>query len=553
MRAWILAGSATLLSVVFVLVLRLPGLDDSEIVVLSNLGQLGAAAVAAAACGFTARRSRTRRQAWGFLSLGTGGWAAGQAVWTYYEVVLGTEVPFPSLADVGFTLFPLASGVGLLLWLGAQNHELAARGRDLLDGTLIAGSLLVLSWVTTLGSVVGEAGGGWLSVVLSIGYPIGDLVVGTLVLMALARGGNRERSTLVLLAVGLGGLAFADSAYLYLVSTEKYDSADLVSSGWVVGFLMVATAALAAPAPAYGAHAAPPGRVQTSADDRRPTRLRLTLPYLPLLAAMVVLGVSLLHAPSTPTVDLILGASLTLLVLIRQFLALLDNQQLLGELAVARDRLQHQALHDPLTGLANRVLFADRLDRALLRPDVDIAVLYCDLDDFKVVNDELGHEVGDEVLKLVAQRLRWCVRVTDTVARLGGDEFAILLEDAADAAQVADRVLASMQAPHTIHGQRVHTMLSVGVAHHRAPAYAVPPASRRSADPARPTRALQAVPDDAEARNVTALEVLRSADSAMYAAKSAGKARAVSAEGPSGERRRGPVMTRGASTGSTTR
>ena len=97
------------------------------------------------------RTAGHRRRAWAWLSAGTGAWAAGQAVWSFYEVVLGREVPFPSLADVGFLLFPLAAAVGLVIWLGTQSDQLAARGRDLLDGAIIAGSLLVLSWVTTLG------------------------------------------------------------------------------------------------------------------------------------------------------------------------------------------------------------------------------------------------------------------------------------------------------------------------------------------------------------------------------------------------------------------
>lgn len=215
--------------------------------------------------------------------VGTGSWAAGQAVWTYYEIVLGTQVPFPSLADVGFLGFPLASAVGLVLWLGGQNHELVARGRDVLDGALIAGSLATLSWVTALSTTV-AGGGTWFPLILSLAYPVGDLILATLVLLALARARDHERPILVLLAIGLGGLAVADSAYLFLVSTGQYSSADIVSSGWVVGFLMVAAGGINARSVVRSAPVASAPRSPLSV--QKTSRLRIVLPYVPLVVAL---------------------------------------------------------------------------------------------------------------------------------------------------------------------------------------------------------------------------------------------------------------------------
>src|SRR3954470_16879293 len=245
MRTSTLVTSAALLSAAFMGVLLVPGVSPLAILLVSNGGQLLAAGLASAGCGVAAVRcTGHRRRAWAWLSVGNGAWAAGQVVWSYYEVVLDREVPFPSLADVGFLLFPLLAAVGLVIWLGTQGDQLAARGRDLLDGAIIAVSLLVLSWVTTLGSVVAEGGDSWFSLTLSLAYPIGDLVLATLVLLALARGRAAERATLAVLALGLGGLAFADSAYVYLTTLGRYSSADLISSGWVFGFLYVAAAGL---------------------------------------------------------------------------------------------------------------------------------------------------------------------------------------------------------------------------------------------------------------------------------------------------------------------
>lgn len=135
-----------------------------------------------------------------------------------------------------------------------------------------------------------------------------------------------------------------------------------------------------------------------------------------------------------------------------------------------QSQLLHQASHDPLTGLANRVMFEDRVDRALARarrhPEV-LAVLFCDLDDLKGVNDRLGHPAGDEVLRTVATRLQRCVRDVDTVARVGGDEFVVLLEDigsAEEAMATATRILGALQRPLNVEGEAVVAAVSIGVA-----------------------------------------------------------------------------------------
>jgi diguanylate cyclase (GGDEF)-like protein/PAS domain S-box-containing protein len=140
------------------------------------------------------------------------------------------------------------------------------------------------------------------------------------------------------------------------------------------------------------------------------------------------------------------------------------------ERKLLEDQLAHQAFHDSLTGLANRALFGDRLDHALARrarTGDELAVLFLDLDAFKTVNDSLGHGAGDEMLRVVAERLRGALRATDTVARLGGDEFAVLLEDidGADAAGIAaDRILDAIGGTIEIAGRSVVCRASIGIA-----------------------------------------------------------------------------------------
>jgi diguanylate cyclase (GGDEF)-like protein len=165
------------------------------------------------------------------------------------------------------------------------------------------------------------------------------------------------------------------------------------------------------------------------------------------------------------------------------------------------ERLQHDALHDALTGLPNRTLFLDRLEQSLRRarrrgPHSGAAVLFLDLDRFKLVNDSLGHQAGDELLQSVALRLDAALRPGDTVARMGGDEFTLLLEDVTDpreATVVAERVLATLADPFPIVGRDLHVSGSIGIA-----------LAGPEADPE---------------------ELIRDADVAMYRAKAEGKAR----------------------------
>ncbi len=163
------------------------------------------------------------------------------------------------------------------------------------------------------------------------------------------------------------------------------------------------------------------------------------------------------------------------------------------------EQLTHQAFHDPLTGLANRALFRDRVSHALAlaqRQTHPITVLFLDLDDFKRVNDSLGHAEGDRLLISAAERFLSCARAADTVARLGGDEFAILIEHASDPdgrTELLERLATAMGHPFTLSGNQLQVTASIGVA----------------------TAAIGDTADD----------LLRNADVAMYAAKRRGKGR----------------------------
>jgi diguanylate cyclase (GGDEF)-like protein/PAS domain S-box-containing protein len=180
------------------------------------------------------------------------------------------------------------------------------------------------------------------------------------------------------------------------------------------------------------------------------------------------------------------------------------NTRDIGERKAFEEQLEHQAFHDRLTELANRALFRDRVEHALERQTRDgrpVSVLFLDLDDFNTINDTLGHALGDQVLKEVAERLMGCLRAADTAARLGGDEFGILLEDGGvgfEAAEVASRLMTALETPIRLGGKTVTVRASIGIA------------------TARPGE--MGAPKSGE-------ELMRNADVAMYMAMEAGKGR----------------------------
>jgi len=178
-------------------------------------------------------------------------------------------------------------------------------------------------------------------------------------------------------------------------------------------------------------------------------------------------------------------------------MGIVGNYRDITERKLLEAQLAHQASHDALTGLANRTLFRDRLQHALARGRrhrEPVAILFLDLDDFKTVNDSLGHSAGDELLVAVANRLRGCMRESDLAARFGGDEFAALFEDTAgpDAETAAKRILRTLAPQVDVQGHPIRVQASIGIA----------------------------VVDDG---SCDPEELLREADAAMYAAKARGK------------------------------
>ncbi|AZI56962.1 EAL domain-containing protein [Nakamurella antarctica] len=475
------ALSCVLLVVTFVV---RPG-GDNVMGVVGNLSQLIASGIGATCAAFAARRSIGRlRLAWIAFAVGLGSWMLGQAVWCWYELIAHVESPFPSVADAGYLLFPVAACAALFLFPGPSSSE--ARSRSFLDGCVAAGALLAISGSVVLNAMAQAGHPGEWELIVSFAYPLSDILLVALALSVLARP-TVQRPSLVLITLAMTAMSLSDSAFAYQTATDSYITGTYVDLGWLAAFILLAGAAVSSK---------PSTEIGGEAHTDVPAGATM-LPYTPLFIAAVVLFVRYLYGHPLGSVERFALASVALAVLARQYLTMRENHRLLAEVAARGHKLQQQAFSDQLTGVANRALFSNRLAHALdlhrrdMRP---LALLYCDLDDFKGVNDSLGHAAGDELLIRIAERLRGALRTGDTLARLGGDEFAILIEDGGEATLVATRVMDAFQEPFQLAGTSVLIGASVGVIE---------------------------VPAEDEAPTVESL--MSRVDVAMYSAKRAGK------------------------------
>ena len=189
------------------------------------------------------------RRGWLLMAGSSLAWGLGMVVWTAYESIGGRDVPFPSLADFGYlATVPLA--VAALLIFPTAPQRRAAAARTVVDGLVIGASLLIVSWILALGPVVHAGGDGPLAATIAIAYPLGDVIMATIVLFAIARsrlGSPLGRVTLLLLCGGLLAAAVSDSGFSYLALQNTYASGNRIDLGWFVGYLLVILAARQGP------------------------------------------------------------------------------------------------------------------------------------------------------------------------------------------------------------------------------------------------------------------------------------------------------------------
>jgi diguanylate cyclase len=422
--------------------------NDETAAVASHVILIGFAMFAFVCAVLAARAARGRRRiAWICQAVGLSGWAAGATLRTCFELVFHTD-PFPWIIDAAYLMYPLGACAALVLYCGGYSGP--GRGRMALDGLIVAVSLFEISWVLVQREVYDGGARSRFALALSLAHPVSDVLVVTVALLVLTRARPGHRVTLGLLTLGNVLNAVADTVWVYPDVNNAYYKGDLLDVGWLFGLLALGSAALLSRRNANTEEPTP----------HVPSRISSWLPYLPIGLAGAVCAPTVLR---TPGMAPLLASSTVLIsaVLARQFLVVGENRRLLATVA-------DQALRDPLTGLANRALFHDRLTHAMElreRDNQSVTVLSLDLDDFKLVNDSLGHPAGDALLMMVGDRILGCLRNSDTVARVGGDEYAVLMEGTVEQSRlIAHRVMQEFNRPFELDGHDVIIRPSVGLA-----------------------------------------------------------------------------------------
>jgi diguanylate cyclase (GGDEF)-like protein len=415
-------------------------------------GVLGFPSFAAVSTAVAARRGYGRqRYTWTVMTVGLVGLGLSAIAVVYHRFLRGNvHTLYPMSGMVGFLAFPLVACVAFLVF--PAGYPGLARLRMVLDAAIIAGALFVVAWVTLLRDVYSSTGVSGVDQFVSIACPASGVVTVTVAVLASTRAPTRWRPSMVLMTMGLALIAASGSAYVYLLARHIFLWDSPLGLGWPAGLMLVGIAALISP----------PDPPETSPE--RSALLSVPAPmWLPYIPLAIAGGLELANLRSTANSDpaFVVVPWLVIAVLARQLLVVAENRRLLHSVS-------YRALRDPLTHLANRVLFHDRLEHAIQlfhRDQRSVAVLSMDLDDFKLINDHLGHAAGDALLIQAAQRLLGCVRSGDTVARLGGDEFAVLIEDAGENAHlIVYQIMEAFEQPFSTDGEGIFMRPSAGLA-----------------------------------------------------------------------------------------
>ena len=265
-----LAGACFVVGSAVVMHFRLGGLRFAAN--YDDIAELCAAWLSAAACLWASRRGEPRmRRSWQLFGASVFFWGAGQAVWGYYEVILGGQAPSPSLADVGF-LAAVPLMVGALLVFPVPPVRSLARAVMLLDGGAVAASTLFVSWALVLGPVYRSHQGDVLSQVVTLAYPAGDVLIVIVLLSVAVRASRAGWIPLAFVGTGVLGLAFSDSAFAYLSQSGDYGVGLNVDIGWILAFILIGLAPIwtgATEVPQSGGHIAEPSRPAGAVPPRR--------------------------------------------------------------------------------------------------------------------------------------------------------------------------------------------------------------------------------------------------------------------------------------------
>jgi diguanylate cyclase (GGDEF)-like protein len=389
---------------------------------LADLGQVAAGLAAGLTCLLAARRQATgrARRSWGLLGLGLLSYAAGDAYWTWAEVVVGEAPGVPSWADLGYlAMVPLA--LAGIIARPIQRPRDINRLLLLRDAGVALSGLCALAWVLVLQPLFAGLDTDPLVRAVTLAYPLGDVAL-LFCLVVLILREARTRAASVAVVAGWAAMALADAAYLVLVARNAYATGHPVDLVWFAALVLVAVGAACEPRlPVMTARVAP--------DIGHPWRF-LAPSALVAVGGVVVWAWPFLREGRLPEVDQAALALAWALLLARVVVGYRDTALAHRLEQTRRREAQDAALRDPLTGLANRRAFEAALDEMARRAadgDGTFGLALVDFDLFKQFNDTYGHTIGDDALQELADVLRQEAGPSGFVARIGGDEFAVLL------------------------------------------------------------------------------------------------------------------------------
>jgi len=473
--------------------------------------------------------SKRMGNAWRLLAFAQLAYTIGDVSWAVIELGL-KQTPYPSFSDIWYLLYYPLFMIGAFLLSSHQHSRLEWTKRALDAGIIIIGALLGFGiFLLSPSTLLAEPQTPLLSI-LNLAYPVSDLVLVAAILWLMSSNVNKQMSLPILLLVCSSLLMIlCDSLFSYQSNVGiPYFGGGLIDFGYLVSYVLTGMAGF------YQANT-----IKFSDEMRRRelplpdpnNKWQSILAYMPYAWVFFAYALLIYCFNSSIAVNISLmfvGVGVMVaMVILRQFIALQENRslnirlqkvishvqkqtlvleetnsELENEIMVrkqAEEQLSYDALHDSLTDLPNRSLFNHRLEHAIkdskLHPEHVYSILFMDIDQFKVINDSLGHDKGDQLLVIMAQRLKHCLRESDIAARLGGDEFVVLLENTSDEnviSFVVNRIQEDVQKVIDLNGHAVFITTSIGIVL-------------------------------SVAQYETPGDVLRDADIAMYSAKAHGK------------------------------
>jgi hypothetical protein len=355
-RTFVIAVAVVALaSIAYAFILKTGIFGDRAVTAIDDIGEAVAAAIASGACAWAARRALGKeRLGWTLMSISTGLWAAGEVAWSVYEVGLRVTVPSPSLADVGFlSAVPFAIAGIRSFWSDAARGT-STHWRVWFDAVIVAIALTSTAWAFGLREVY-ETPGDWGSKALSLAYPVGDILVGTILILAIRRATHQQAGRMILLLGGVAAYSIADSAFAYLTAHGTYASVgSVLNTGWFAGFLMIALAAT---------YPAAPAKVEA-----KPARLDLWQLALPWMTLLLASAGDVYSSLTGHDIDLFMSSMTALLAVLLTVNMIIERREFLEMLAEIED--SHSTLNrDFKTGLDG----IERFSKQMQASDLDDA------------------------------------------------------------------------------------------------------------------------------------------------------------------------------------